>query len=80
MKFYNPFKPHIVEYAPGLFTVRKLPWYFPLFLLVAQPWLYKDRFYGWHTQPYDPLYAIEEAKQRLNYKKPEKFKPKIYTV
>lgn len=39
MKFYNPFKPHIVEFADGTFAVRKRGW---LGLL----WIYKDCM-GW---------------------------------
>lgn len=79
MKFYNPFKPHIVEYD-GWYFVRKLPWCFMFSALDGKMWLYLDRFNDWHLKPYDPLCFIEEAKERLNYKKPAKFKPKVYIV
>ena len=39
MKFYNPFKPHIVEFADGTFAVRKRGW-------LGFMWTYKDRM-GW---------------------------------
>lgn len=39
MKFYNPFKPHIVEFADGTFAVRKRGW-------LGFMWTYKDRN-GW---------------------------------
>ena len=35
MKFYNPFKPHIVEFADGNFAVRKRGW-------CGLLWVYKD--------------------------------------
>jgi hypothetical protein len=36
MKFYNIFKPHIVEFADGNFAVRKRGW-------CGLMWVYKDR-------------------------------------
>jgi hypothetical protein len=39
MKFYNPFKAHIVEFADGTFAVRKRGWF-------GFVWTYKDRA-GW---------------------------------
>lgn len=80
MKFYNPFKPHIVEYAPGEFAVRKLPWYFLFSFLDGKYWIYKDKKCEWYQLPFDSVYSLEEAKQRLNYKKQPKFKPKVFTV
>ncbi len=39
MKFYNPFKAHIVEFADGTFAVRKRGW-------LGFVWMFKDRN-GW---------------------------------
>ena len=39
MKFYNPFKAHIVEFADGTFAVRKRGW-------CGLIWVYKDS-HGW---------------------------------
>ncbi len=80
MKFYNPFKPHIVEYAPGVFAVRKLPWYFLIRLVDQNYWIYKDYKCKWYHLSFDSMYSLEDAKQLLNYKKPPKFKPKVHTV
>lgn len=41
MKFYNPFKPHIVEFTDGTFAVRKRGW-------LGIIWLYKDSN-GWSS-------------------------------
>ncbi len=80
MKPYNPFKPHIVEYEDEWFTVRKLPWYFMFSVIDYQPWIYKDVNGEWYSHPYNMVRSIEKAKERLNYKKPPKFKPKVYIV
>jgi hypothetical protein len=80
MKLYNPFKPHIVEYDPNKFTIRRLPWYFVFSALDGNMWIYMDKYNDWYLNPYDALNSVEEAKQRLNYKKPAKFKPKVHTV
>lgn len=68
MKFYNPFKPHIVEYEPNKFTVRKLPWYFMFSVFDGNFWIYMDKYNEWYCTPYEPLGSIEEAKERLDYK------------
>jgi hypothetical protein len=80
MKFYNPFKPHIVEFTPGWFAVRKLPFYFMFAILGGGIWVYMDKEHNWYFRLYDPLTSLEKAKERLNYKKPPEFKPKVHIV
>jgi len=80
MKLYNPFKPHIVEYEPGVFAVRKLPWYFLLTFLDVSYWIYKDAKCDWYQTPFNSMLSLEKAEQRLIAKKTPKFKPKVHTV
>lgn len=59
MKFYNPFKPHIVENALGEFKIRKFSTF---------GWEYLSEFFYWNTG--DSLWieefrTLEKAKEFL---------------
>mgnify|MGYP000729946247 CR=1 FL=1 len=64
MKFYNPFKPHIVEFTDGTFAVRKSSLFW---------WVYKGHnphaIKWWMLEEYVPEYCIvdtlEKAKRLL---------------
>ena len=68
--WYNPFKPHIVEYRPGRFTIRKLS-------IEHLGWAYKESNGDFYISNYGYARNLDEAKERLAYKKPPKFKPRV---
>lgn len=63
MKFYNPFKPHIVEFTDGTFAVRKSS-------LVYWSYYSKRCVEWWSCEEYVQKYCrvdtLEEAKSVLN--------------
>ena len=69
MKFYNPFKPHIVEYD-GWYYVRKLT-------SIGYECMDRDSFHWWHSSAYWEDYcktSLPQAKEMLNRKR---IKPKV---
>jgi hypothetical protein len=77
MKFYNPFKPHIVSFGE-YYAIRKLCWYG---LFVFQ-WEYLDTYDNWgydkwwwtypslHFEEYCKINTVAQAKELLDKNKP----------
>jgi hypothetical protein len=61
MKFYNPFKPHIVEYD-GWYYVRRLT-------LIGYTCMDRNSFYWWYARGFWEKYcktSLDQAKEMLN--------------
>ena len=58
IKFYNPFKPHIVVDSFGVYWVRKYELFFG--------WMYYDGGHYWHNRTYaNYSLSLVSAKERL---------------
>lgn len=70
MKFYNPFKPHIVKLKNGRFAVRELS------LSDIFTWMYSDRdgvlYLSPHNSYDDIVYARENLAKRMAHRIEEK--------
>lgn len=61
MKFYNPFKPHIVQFGSGKYAVRRLT------LLVGYQYIDRDTTYWWGTDEYVDRYCVFNTLYDVEY-------------
>ncbi len=72
MKFYNPFKPHVIELACGVYYVRKYTVFGCLYLDSSKT----DTYWWTTTNHWNTFKTLESALDLLNYN-PDKI-TKVY--